>query len=115
MPNKNEYFIFSILALLSAMLYVANMMYFRAKHKTIIGKTYKAGTREYEKLSKLSSSLGVTVAAIVILLLIVNLGFSIAAIKSDSYILLSGLVAGILSFAVLVTVGYKMLKKDNTA
>jgi len=92
MAPDSFYYFFSIALVLIVILHIAHMIYFRSKHRTFLGEAFKPGTPEYKKVSKLSSTSGLTVAVSLALLFIANLTNSFIRIleidTSDAHVLL---------------------------
>lgn len=77
MAPETYYFFFSITAVFVIGLFITNIIYFRAKDKTLIGNSYKPGTIEYEKLHRYSSNRSVIIASILAIFCIANLIFDV--------------------------------------
>ena len=77
MAAETYYFFFSIILVVGALLYSASLIYFRAHGKTLIGNSYKPSTVEYRKLQNLSSAKQLVLAAVGVLIAIVNLAYDV--------------------------------------
>lgn len=80
MAAEAYYFAFSIIFVLGLILYIGNMVYLRAKGKTIFGQEYKPGTPEYKRVIRIASNRNLTLAAMLTLAFAANLANSISRI-----------------------------------
>lgn len=77
MAPESYYFIFSILVVLVLGIYLANMVYYRAKGKNLMGRKFKPGTAEHQLMQKHSGNLGLAILGSATLLGVANLIFDI--------------------------------------
>lgn len=77
MAPKTYYYFFSVIAVVAILLHAVNMVFFRLKHKTLIGNQYEPNTPEYKKMLRYSSARSLAVVGIVELLFVANLVYDI--------------------------------------
>lgn len=77
MAPESYYFIFSILVVFAACLYMTNVVFYRVRGKTLMGNSYKPNTIEYDNLRKYSSNRNLAIGSVVTLLGIANLVFDV--------------------------------------
>jgi hypothetical protein len=82
MAPETYYYFFSVIAVISVPIHISNMVFFRVKHKTLIGNQYEPSTPEYKKMLRYSSASALTIAGIVELLFVANLTYDIHRILS---------------------------------
>ncbi len=77
MAPETYYYIFSNIAVMAILLHTSNMIFFKIKHKTLIGNKYEPSTPQYKKLLSYSSPKALALAGIAGLLFIGNLIYDI--------------------------------------
>jgi hypothetical protein len=71
------YFLFSLATVGLVCFHATNMLSFRYKKTTLLGKTYIPDSREFRVLSKYSNNYSLSIVLLVFLITIINLGYSI--------------------------------------
>lgn len=77
MAGETYYFAFSLIAIIGMVLHIINLTYFKLKGKTILGEEFKPGTDGYKKFKHLTSVQGVTITALIGVILVVNMAYCI--------------------------------------
>ncbi len=119
MAPETYYYFFSLIAVIAVLTHVSNMLFFRAKNKTIFGQKYKIGSVEYLRLKKYSSTPYLTFACLLELLFATNLVYDIHRILNlgkpeyAHFILIFAPVVTILSFIALLFYAYNMFYKKG--
>jgi hypothetical protein len=92
MAGETFYFFFSIVAVLAATLYIANMVTFRIKGENILGEKVKPGTLDYKKIRRLASAHALIPVVILEFIFLVNLSYDVIRLiqmnTSDARVLL---------------------------
>ncbi len=85
MASETYYYCFSLLLVLAFGFNIANMVFFRAKGKTLLNQKYKLNTKEYNNLKKFSSNHGIAIGILLFILSIINLIYNIIRLLDLDY------------------------------
>jgi len=77
MAPESYYFFFSIIAVLSTALFIANTLWFKFKGQTLIGTRYDPKSLEYKRFTKFSKTSTLVGATVALIIFIANLIFDI--------------------------------------
>lgn len=72
MAPKTYYYLISTILLIGVVLFIADLLFLRAKGKTTFGLTFKSGTPEYKRLVSLASNRNIGLWVLFAILLLVN-------------------------------------------
>ncbi len=87
MSTEAYYYMFSVIAVIVAALHATNLAWFKTRHKTLFGQSYKKGSQEYIALSKFTTTKASLVISAAILVLLGNLivaGYQLASIGTST-------------------------------
>jgi len=76
MTAESIYFLFSVCTVFIVSVHILNLVFLKLKHRNILGKTFKKGTRDYEYMLKSISPRYLRVTALSFLLSLINLAFA---------------------------------------
>ena len=115
MAGETYYYLFSTIVVAGSLFWTVHMIYFKRKHRTLLGRSYKVGTPERKKLDQYSSPLGITIAAIITLTFLANLVYSAARVArlgtADArFMLVFGPVFVVFIFVCGIFIAIKKLK-----
>jgi len=119
MAGESYYFLFSVVAVLITILHIFNVLYFKAKGKSILGEDIIQGAPGCGKFKKLSSNRAIIVAATILLVFIANLVYDVGRLldlDNQEYargMLTFGPAAVILFFIVMLLVMRNRLKSGG--
>lgn len=110
------YYLFSIIALLCIGTWLINLIYMRIKSRTIIGRSYKAGTAVYERVMKVASIRNIFITTAITLFALANLLLSVVTVlqvnTEDARLLL--VAAPVISLIIWVGIMVKARKDYGT-
>jgi drug/metabolite transporter (DMT)-like permease len=121
MASATYYYLFSIILVITTLFYCVNLILLRISGKTTFGVKYRPGTTEYGMVVKLASNRNITIVAVLSLLLVGNLVYSIIRLRhvntSDSRFILifapffTALLSVLIMFAIRKQLYYSPSKK----
>lgn len=110
MASETYYFFFSIILVIGAVFYTANLVFLRASNMTLYGLKCKPGTPEHERIGKFASNRNIALSCIVALIFAANLVYDIQRLlhlSNRSYahsILIYAPVSSVIFFTAMVVV-----------
>jgi hypothetical protein len=102
------YYVFLVALTLGLATHLVNMIFFRAKSRTLFGQSYKLGSQAQRRLSKLSNNRNLfitfTLALLATIALIMHLVQLVSSGVADVGILIFGLLATLAFYVVMILV-----------